>query len=91
VRTKLGWTPVKNWRFTFGVDVFTGPVTGFFGASTTATGPTSKRATTSDEAYAVADRTRRANCSKSSCISTERADAGQSRPAAATMKPNTLR
>jgi hypothetical protein len=31
VRTKLGWTPVKNWRFTFGVDVFTGPVTGFFG------------------------------------------------------------
>jgi len=31
VRTKLGWTPVKNWRFTVGVDVFTGPVTGFFG------------------------------------------------------------
>ena len=31
VRAKLGWTPVKNWRFTVGVDAFTGPVTGFFG------------------------------------------------------------
>jgi hypothetical protein len=30
-RAKLGWTPARNWRFTFGVDVFTGPPTGFFG------------------------------------------------------------
>ena len=31
MRAKLGWTPLKNWRFSAGVDVFTGPVTGFFG------------------------------------------------------------
>jgi hypothetical protein len=31
MRPKLGWIPEKNWRVTFGVDVFTGPVTGFFG------------------------------------------------------------
>jgi hypothetical protein len=31
VRPKLGWIPEKNWRVTFGVDVFTGPVTGYFG------------------------------------------------------------
>jgi len=31
VRTKLGWIPEKNWRLTFGVDVFSGPVTGLFG------------------------------------------------------------
>jgi hypothetical protein len=31
VRTKLGWTPEKNWRLTFGVDVFTGPAGAFFG------------------------------------------------------------
>jgi len=31
VRAKLGWTPARNWRFTFGVDAFTGPPTGFFG------------------------------------------------------------
>jgi hypothetical protein len=31
VRTRLGWIPARNWRLTFGVDVFTGPVTGFFG------------------------------------------------------------
>jgi hypothetical protein len=30
-RWKLGWTPQKNWRLTLGVDVFTGPATGFFG------------------------------------------------------------
>lgn len=30
-RWKLGWTPATNWRLTLGVDVFTGPVTGFFG------------------------------------------------------------
>ncbi len=31
MRPKLGWIPEKNWRVTFGVDVFTGPITGFFG------------------------------------------------------------
>jgi hypothetical protein len=31
VRTKLGWSAEKNWRVTLGVDVFTGPVNGFFG------------------------------------------------------------
>jgi hypothetical protein len=31
VRTKLGWIPARNWRITFGVDVFSGPETGFFG------------------------------------------------------------
>jgi hypothetical protein len=31
VRTKLGWSPQKSWRLAFGVDVFTGPVSGFFG------------------------------------------------------------
>ena len=31
MRPKLGWIPEKNWRVTFGVDVFTGPLTGFFG------------------------------------------------------------
>ena len=31
MRPKLGWIPEKNWRVTFGVDIFTGPVTGFFG------------------------------------------------------------
>ena len=31
VRTRLGWIPERNWRVTFGVDVFTGPVSGFFG------------------------------------------------------------
>jgi len=31
VRTRLGWIPQRNWRVVFGVDVFTGPVTGFFG------------------------------------------------------------
>jgi hypothetical protein len=31
VRTRLGWIPERNWRVTFGVDVFTGPPTGFFG------------------------------------------------------------
>jgi hypothetical protein len=31
IRPKLGWIPEKNWRVTFGVDIFTGPVTGFFG------------------------------------------------------------
>ena len=31
VRTKVGWSPSTNWRLTLGVDVFTGPVTGFFG------------------------------------------------------------
>ena len=30
-RAKLGWRPHKNLRFTLGVDVFSGPVTGFFG------------------------------------------------------------
>ena len=31
VRTKLGWSAEKNWRVTLGVDVFTGPVKGYFG------------------------------------------------------------
>jgi hypothetical protein len=31
VRTRLGWTPTANWRFVLGVDVFSGPATGFFG------------------------------------------------------------
>lgn len=31
VRAKLGWLPARNWRVTFGVDVFDGPVTGLFG------------------------------------------------------------
>lgn len=31
VRAKLGWVPARNWRLTFGVDVFNGPVTGLFG------------------------------------------------------------
>jgi hypothetical protein len=31
VRAKLGWIPQRNWRLTFGVDVFSGPVTGLFG------------------------------------------------------------
>jgi len=31
VRTRLGWIPQRNWRVTFGVDVFSGPVRGFFG------------------------------------------------------------
>jgi len=31
MRPKLGWIPARNWRVTFGVDIFTGPVTGFFG------------------------------------------------------------
>jgi hypothetical protein len=31
VRTKLAWTAERNWRVTFGVDVFTGPDNGFFG------------------------------------------------------------
>lgn len=31
MRPKLGWIPEKNWRVTFGVDIFAGPVTGFFG------------------------------------------------------------
>ena len=31
VRAKLGWIPARNWRLTFGVDVFSGPVTGLFG------------------------------------------------------------
>jgi hypothetical protein len=31
MRPKLAWKPEKNWRATFGVDVFTGPVTGLFG------------------------------------------------------------
>jgi hypothetical protein len=31
VRPRLGWIPERNWRVTFGVDVFTGPPTGFFG------------------------------------------------------------
>ena len=31
VRPKLIWEMAQNWRLTTGVDVFTGPVTGFFG------------------------------------------------------------
>jgi hypothetical protein len=31
MRPMLAWIPEKNWRVTFGVDIFTGPVTGFFG------------------------------------------------------------
>jgi hypothetical protein len=31
VRTRLGWTPARNWRLVFGVDVFTGEPVGFFG------------------------------------------------------------
>ena len=31
VRTRLGWTPARNWRLVFGVDVFSGEATGFFG------------------------------------------------------------
>ena len=31
VRAKLGWLAARNWRLTLGVDVFDGPVTGFFG------------------------------------------------------------
>ena len=31
VRTRLGWTPARNWRLVFGVDVFDGPALGFFG------------------------------------------------------------
>ena len=31
MRPKLAWIPEKNWRVTFGVDIFTGPITGFFG------------------------------------------------------------
>lgn len=31
LRPKLIWAMAKNWRLTTGVDVFTGPVTGFFG------------------------------------------------------------
>jgi hypothetical protein len=31
LRPRLGWIPERNWRVTFGVDVFTGPPTGFFG------------------------------------------------------------
>ncbi len=31
VRTKVGWSPSINWRLTVGVDVFSGPVNGFFG------------------------------------------------------------
>lgn len=31
VRAKLGWLPARNWRLTFGIDVFDGPVTGLFG------------------------------------------------------------
>jgi hypothetical protein len=31
VRPRLGWIPEKNWRVVFGVDVFTGPQTGFYG------------------------------------------------------------
>jgi hypothetical protein len=31
VRTRLGWLPERNWRVTFGVDIFKGPATGFFG------------------------------------------------------------
>lgn len=31
VRGKLGWSASQNWRFLLGVDVFTGPLTGFFG------------------------------------------------------------
>ncbi len=31
VRTKLGWIPERNWRLTFGVDVFAGPASGLFG------------------------------------------------------------
>jgi hypothetical protein len=31
VRTRLAWIPRQNWRLTFGVDVFSGEPTGFFG------------------------------------------------------------
>jgi hypothetical protein len=31
VRAKLGWIPARNWRLTFGIDVFSGPVIGLFG------------------------------------------------------------
>jgi hypothetical protein len=31
IRPRLGWIPATNWRVTFGVDVFNGPPTGFFG------------------------------------------------------------
>jgi hypothetical protein len=31
LRPRLGWIPERNWRVVFGVDVFTGPPTGFFG------------------------------------------------------------
>jgi hypothetical protein len=31
MRPKLGWLPARNWRVSFGVDIFTGAVTGFFG------------------------------------------------------------
>jgi hypothetical protein len=31
MRPKLAWIPERNWRVTFGVDIFTGPITGLFG------------------------------------------------------------
>jgi hypothetical protein len=31
VRPRLSWIPERNWRLTFGVDVFAGPPTGLFG------------------------------------------------------------
>ena len=31
MRPKIAWIAERNWRVTFGVDIFTGPVTGLFG------------------------------------------------------------